>query len=57
MKWGRGAKTRLLYTYLFKPHLQQKDIDQVLHVRPFVKVGYNEDSGVILVEQTTKVVG
>ena len=47
MKWGRG-RTCLLHAYLFESHLQQKDIDYVLHVRPLVKVGNNEDSGVVL---------
>lgn len=41
---GCGEKTCLLYAYLFESHPYQEDIDKVLHVRPFVKVGYNEDN-------------
>lgn len=45
---GQRGRTCLLHTCLFESHLHQKDIDEVLHVRPFVKVWYNEDDGVIL---------
>ena len=44
----KGNQTCLLHAYLFESHLQQKDINQILHVRPLVNVGYNKDSGVIL---------
>lgn len=53
MKGGVG-QTCLLHAYLFKPHLDQKDINQILHVRPFIKVGYSEDNGVILDNTKTK---
>lgn len=47
-------ETCLLHAYLFESHPYQKDMDEVLHIGPLVKVWYDEDNGVALENPTSQ---